>query len=78
MKRYSWYLILVLPCTTAVADSPGAFDWPQWQGADRNAASKNADCSGNGRVAARRSPGRSRGLGAETARRLSPPAEFSA
>jgi len=45
MKRYStkchaWYLALVLTSATASAGSPESFDWPQWQGPDRNAISK--------------------------------------
>ncbi len=33
MKRFAWCLVLVLPAVTAA-------DWPQWQGLDRNAVSK--------------------------------------
>ena len=40
MKRLSWSLVLVLSSVTAFAESPGSFDWPQWQGPDRNAVSK--------------------------------------
>ena len=40
MKRYAWWLALVLPGATALAGSPGAFDWPQWQGPERNNVSK--------------------------------------
>jgi outer membrane protein assembly factor BamB len=35
MLRYAWFFVLVLSGTTAVAA-----DWPQWQGPDRNAVSK--------------------------------------
>ncbi len=35
MKRYAWCLALLLPGAAAVAE-----DWPQWQGPDRNAISK--------------------------------------
>ena len=35
MNRYVWCLALVLTGTAAFAD-----DWPQWQGPDRNAISK--------------------------------------
>jgi outer membrane protein assembly factor BamB len=35
MTRFTWCLALVLPCAPAVAD-----DWPQWQGPDRTAVSK--------------------------------------
>src|SRR5947209_9056937 len=35
MKRFAWCLALVLPGATAFAD-----DWPQWQGPDRTADSK--------------------------------------
>src|SRR5438067_28323 len=35
MHRYAWFFLAVLPGTTAVAA-----DWPQWQGPDRNAVSK--------------------------------------
>lgn len=40
MNRYMWCLVLVLPGATAFADPPGAFDWPQWQGPNRDAVSK--------------------------------------
>jgi outer membrane protein assembly factor BamB len=35
MNRFAWCLALVLPVATASAE-----DWPQWQGPDRNAVSK--------------------------------------
>jgi len=35
MNRYVWCLALLLPVTAVFAD-----DWPQWQGSDRNAISK--------------------------------------
>ena len=39
MKCYAWCLALLV--TSAVfAESPETFDWPQWQGPDRNAVSK--------------------------------------
>jgi outer membrane protein assembly factor BamB len=40
MTRYAWYLALVLPGAIAFADAPRSFDWPQWQGPDRTALSK--------------------------------------
>ncbi len=40
MKRYALCLALVLSGATAFAGSPGSFDWPQWQGPDRNAVSQ--------------------------------------
>ncbi len=40
MKRFTWCLALVLPSVTVFAGSPASFDWPQWQGPDRNAVSK--------------------------------------
>jgi alcohol dehydrogenase (cytochrome c) len=40
MKRFTWCLALILPSVTAFAASPESFDWPQWQGPDRNAISK--------------------------------------
>ena len=40
MKRYACCLVLVLSSATAFAGSPESFDWPQWQGPDRNAVSK--------------------------------------
>jgi outer membrane protein assembly factor BamB len=40
MKRYVWCLALILTSVTAFARSPESFDWPQWQGSDRNAVSK--------------------------------------
>jgi outer membrane protein assembly factor BamB len=41
-KCYAWYLALVLTRATAFAGSPESFDWPQWQGPDRNAVSKES------------------------------------
>jgi outer membrane protein assembly factor BamB len=40
MTRYVWCLALALSGAAAFADPPGDFDWPQWQGPDRNAVSK--------------------------------------
>jgi outer membrane protein assembly factor BamB len=40
MKRYAWFFALVLPSATAFAGSAVSFDWPQWQGPDRNAVSR--------------------------------------
>jgi alcohol dehydrogenase (cytochrome c) len=40
MKRCALYLALVLLSATAFADSQESFDWPQWQGPDRDATSK--------------------------------------
>ena len=40
MKRYVSCLALVLSSAMAFAASPESFDWPQWQGPDRNAVSK--------------------------------------
>ena len=40
MKRFTLSLGLLLFAATAVASSTGSFDWPQWQGSDRNAISK--------------------------------------
>ena len=40
MKFSIWYLALVLTGATACAETAGSFDWPQWQGPDRNAVSK--------------------------------------
>jgi outer membrane protein assembly factor BamB len=40
MNCYTWSLALVLTCTTALASSSSAYDWPQWQGPDRNAISR--------------------------------------
>jgi len=40
MKCYTASLASLLLCTTAIAAAPGAFDWPQWQGPDRNSVSK--------------------------------------
>jgi outer membrane protein assembly factor BamB len=40
MKRYAWCLALALSGVTALAASPESFDWPQWQGPDRNAVSR--------------------------------------
>ncbi len=38
MKHFAFFLILALLRTSAVAQA--SFDWPQWQGPDRNAISK--------------------------------------
>ena len=40
MKRYALYFVLALLTAIAFASSPESFDWPQWQGPDRNAISK--------------------------------------
>ena len=40
MKRFTWCLALIPLSVTAFAGSPKPFDWPQWQGPDRNAVSK--------------------------------------
>ena len=41
MKHYAWSPALALLCSTAFfAASASASDWPQWQGPDRNAISK--------------------------------------
>ncbi|MGA2747997.1 MAG: PQQ-binding-like beta-propeller repeat protein [Verrucomicrobiota bacterium] len=40
MKRYAWHLASVLLIGMAFAASAESFDWPQWQGPDRNAVSK--------------------------------------
>jgi len=40
VKCYASCLVLLLSATAALAGSPNAFDWPQWQGPDRNAVSK--------------------------------------
>ncbi len=38
MKHFAFFLVLVLLSSSAFAQS--SFDWPQWQGPDRNAISK--------------------------------------
>ena len=40
MNRYAWCFLFGLIGTTAFADAPGAFDWPQWRGRDRNSISR--------------------------------------
>src|SRR5438874_4891672 len=40
MKCHACLLGLFLFSSYAFADAPGTFDWPQWQGPDRNAVSK--------------------------------------
>src|SRR4051812_33227852 len=41
MTRFAWCLALALSGLAAVAADPkGPFDWPQWQGPDRNAVSR--------------------------------------
>lgn len=40
MKCRVWPIALLLLGSTAFAESPNAFDWPQWQGPDRDAVSK--------------------------------------
>ncbi len=39
-KCHGWYLALVLSSATASAGSTESFDWPQWQGPERNAISR--------------------------------------
>src|SRR5437660_9452208 len=39
-KSYAWRLGLVLSSAIALDGSSQSFDWPQWQGPDRNAVSK--------------------------------------
>src|SRR5688572_16120691 len=41
MKRFAIFPALVLLCASAFAQ--GSFDWPQWQGPDRNAISKERE-----------------------------------
>ena len=40
MKLHTWYLASVLSGASVLAGSAQSTDWPQWQGPDRNAASK--------------------------------------
>lgn len=40
MKLYAWRLALILTCASTLAGSPEASDWPQWQGPERDAVSK--------------------------------------
>ncbi|MGO8752300.1 MAG: PQQ-binding-like beta-propeller repeat protein [Thermoguttaceae bacterium] len=40
MKPFAWFCALILFPGAAPADPPQKFDWPQWQGPDRNAISK--------------------------------------
>lgn len=40
MKHFVCCLALVLQCAIAFAQGPASFDWPQWQGPDRNAVSR--------------------------------------
>jgi outer membrane protein assembly factor BamB len=40
MQRYAGCLALVLASAGAYADTPGSFDWPQWQGPERNSISQ--------------------------------------
>jgi alcohol dehydrogenase (cytochrome c) len=40
MKRYVSCLVMFLSSAMVFAASPESFDWPQWQGPDRNAVSK--------------------------------------
>jgi outer membrane protein assembly factor BamB len=40
MKRYVFCLALLLSGAMVFAASPESYDWPQWQGPDRNAVSK--------------------------------------
>ena len=66
MKPFLWSFTLILLHGTAFADSPKKFDWPQWQGPDRTAISKEQRTS---QAMARRRP--VTGLGGQgTGRRL--------
>lgn len=40
MRNYAWSLASILLGVTAFAASPQSFDWPQWQGPDRDGISK--------------------------------------
>src|SRR6266566_4276724 len=40
MKRPSYFLALLVLSVNAIAAAPQTFDWPQWQGPDRNAISR--------------------------------------
>jgi outer membrane protein assembly factor BamB len=40
VKRYPFLVVLILLGASSFADSQESFDWPQWQGPDRNAVSK--------------------------------------
>src|SRR5215472_11950511 len=40
MKRSIWCFALILAGPKLFAEPPDSFDWPQWQGSDRNAVSK--------------------------------------
>lgn len=40
MRRYASSIVLILLSASAFAGPPESFDWPQWQGPDRNAVSK--------------------------------------
>jgi outer membrane protein assembly factor BamB len=40
MNRYAATLIVIFPCACAFAASTPSFDWPQFQGPDRNSVSK--------------------------------------
>ena len=42
MKRYALYFVLALLTAIAFASTPESFDWPQWQGPDRNAISRES------------------------------------
>jgi outer membrane protein assembly factor BamB len=42
MKRYCWCLLFILPCAAVFAGPSDSFDWPQWQGPDRNAVSRES------------------------------------
>ena len=42
MKRRAWHLASLLFVATALAESPNAFDWPQWQGPNRDAVSQES------------------------------------
>ena len=74
MNRYAWCLALVLPG----CDRRSPSDWPQWQGPDRNAVSKETGLLQEWPKDGRRSPGRRRGSAAATAPRPSPAASSSA
>jgi len=40
MQRISYFMVLALLGSNALADAPRTHDWPQWRGPDRNAVSK--------------------------------------
>ena len=78
VQAYAWYLGRPSVERDSLREPSGPFDWPQWQGPDRNAVSKEPGLLKNGPKKARRLPGKIKGLGGGDGLPPLPPGGFSA